>query len=169
MCLCVKVGKLVMELDTCYRWSEQQLSRSQQEGSGRSLDTTQHAELTKDAKKLPEFRVRCGECVCVCACVYVFVCVCVMCVGGDEPPCPPLQRVEIFGQCQMILQKCEDLLKKSSAAVHRDIQKLYAGLANIWTMAAKCKQLTQVRSPSPSSPSPHSLLPPPSPTSYLPP
>lgn len=79
----------------------------------------------------------------------------------------PLQRVEIFGQCQVILRKCEDLLKRSGAAVRHDLHKLYSSLANIWTMSAKSKQLTQVRAvllflpPSSHSPPPILIPPPP--------
>ena len=58
MALCVQVSKLVMELDTSYRWSEQQLMPAQQESSRQAVDTTQHTELIKDAKRLPELRVR---------------------------------------------------------------------------------------------------------------
>ena len=81
----------------------------------------------------------CDVCVCVC------VCVCVDGTSWHRLPCS-LQRVEIFGRCQVILQRCEELLKKSVAAVRRDLQKIYSGLANVWAMAAKCKQLTQVSS-----------------------
>ena len=56
--LCLQVSKLVMELDTSYRWSEQQLTPAQQENSRQAVDTSQHAELIKDAKRLPELRVR---------------------------------------------------------------------------------------------------------------
>ena len=55
-----------MELETSYRWSEQQLTTAQQEGSRQALDPTQHSELIKDAKRLPELRVRGGWWGCTC-------------------------------------------------------------------------------------------------------
>ena len=47
-----------MELDTLYRSSEQQLNRVLQEAGGVAVDTAVTAELIKDAKRLPELRVR---------------------------------------------------------------------------------------------------------------
>ena len=51
------MNKLVLELSTLYKSSEQQLQRASQEGAGASIDTAQPAELIKTAKKLLEHRV----------------------------------------------------------------------------------------------------------------
>lgn len=52
-----QVNKLVSELDTLYRSSEQQLKKAEQ-GEKPAIDTAQLAGLVRDAKQLPELRVR---------------------------------------------------------------------------------------------------------------
>lgn len=51
------MNKLVVELDTLYRSSEQQLTRALHETSETTVDTANLTELVKDAKRLPELRV----------------------------------------------------------------------------------------------------------------
>lgn len=51
------MNKLVLELDSLYRSSEQQLTKASHEASETTVDTTSLAELVKDAKRLPELRV----------------------------------------------------------------------------------------------------------------
>ncbi len=60
-----QVSKLVSELDALYRSSEQQLKKAEQ-GRKPAINTDQPAELIKDAKKLPDLRVREKTCPALC-------------------------------------------------------------------------------------------------------
>ena len=76
----------------------------------------------------------------------------------------------MYGRCQMIFHKCEEMVRRANSDARHSLRKLYSSVANIWTMTTKSKQLTQVRSLpiSPFSHSPSSSSPSSSPLPLLP-
>ena len=80
----LQVNKLVSELDTLHRSSEQQLKKVEQGGKP-AINTAEPAELIKEAKKLPELRVREKTCLPLSFCTS-----CVYDLSLPPPPLPPL-------------------------------------------------------------------------------
>ena len=70
-----QINKLVVEMETLYRVSEEQLKKAIQEKAEPDVDLAQPAALVKDAKKLPELRVSTGytTCTCIYTCIYIYI------------------------------------------------------------------------------------------------
>ena len=120
------------DLDALYETSEQQLSGVPTESrEGASAIESKTADLTKTAKLLPELRVSLTHLPMYLLLgphlVFVF------------------QKVEMFGRCQDILRRCEDMAKQTGVATRNTLVQLFTGLTKTWDMARQSQQLSQVQ------------------------
>ena len=144
------------DLDTLYETSEQQLSGVPTESrEGASAIESKTADLTKTAKLLPELRVSLTHLP-----MYLLIGPHLVFV---------FQKVEMFGRCQDILRRCEDMAKQTGVATRNTLVQLFTGLTKTWDMARQSQQLSQVQllvlfslsptSHTPPPPPPHTLSP----------
>ena len=119
------------DLDTLYEASEQQLSVLPTESrEGASSIESMTADLTKTAKLLPELRVSRTVPTPQASLTW---CVCVF------------QKVEMFGRCQDILRRCENMAKQTGVATRNTLVQLYTSITKTWDMARQSQQLSQVQ------------------------
>jgi hypothetical protein len=57
---------------------------------------------------------------------------------------PELRKVEMFGRCQDILRRCEDMAKQTGVATRNTLVQLFTGLTKTWDMARQSQQLSQL-------------------------
>ena len=117
-------------LDTLYESNEELLSGglpTEERAASVAIDS-RTAELTKTAKLLPELRVGLADfthhvsplCVCV------------------------FQKVEMFGRCQDILRRCEEMARQTGSATRQSIVSLFSSLTKTWGLAKQSQQLSMV-------------------------
>ena len=123
---------MVKALDTLYESSEELLSGglpTEERGAGVAIDS-RTAELTKTAKLLPELRVGPTELIHhispLCVCVF--------------------QKVEMFGRCQDILRRCEEMARQTGSATRQSLLSLFSSLTTTWDLEKQCQQLSMVLS-----------------------
>jgi serine/threonine protein kinase len=57
---------------------------------------------------------------------------------------PELRKVEMFGRCQDILRRCENMAKQTGVATRNTLVQLYTSITKTWDMARQSQQLSQL-------------------------